>query len=909
MMRNFTLLIVLFISFFTLQAQDILMQNGTFNQCSGTLYDSGGSASNYGNNENFVLTLCPDAADQFISLNFTQFGTQAVNDVLTIYDGDDTTAPIIGTYSGGGAANNPGTVSASTTSATGCLTLEFVSDATGPTVGWAAEISCLETCQTITPSIDSTTPAANGAGIVEVPVGTNVVFNGSATFSDDPTGATYNWNFGDGNADAGEVVNHTFNTVGTFTTTLTVTDPNPTGCSEQVTITVVVLSPLVTINSAAYPESSFGPEQLISDVLVSGGCSGVDNFTFQVSGGTGDLTTKSYGYFRQGGAVNFPFEEGVILTTGQAFGGGNTTAVPANPNPSNNNGQPGDADLEAALGQTNTNDATFIKFNFVPTANSISFRFLMASEEYDGNTECSFADSFAFLLREVGTTAYTNLAVLPDGTPVSVTNINNSGNCTANPAFFEGYNLPDTNYGGRTVVLTAMSNVTPNTTYEIKLVVADQGDSIWDSAIFLEAGSFNLGGDLGDDVTIAAGTSVCEGDTVSLNTGTDASVAHVWYFEGVEIPGETGPTLDVTQQGNYSVDVVFAASCVANDSIFVEFIPGAQVDTVNNLVECNNGSGPVIFDLTENTAPALGAQDPAVYAVSYHNTALDATNGTNAIADPANYTGTDGEIIHIRVENAATMMCPATDSFELQFLNVSLNPAPDMEVCDDISNDGTETFDLQSQTAAILGTQAAADYTVTYHLDFANADAGTAALPNMYDNTTSPEPIFVRIESVTDPDCYIASATTVFNLIVNPRAVATQPMDMVVCDDTSGDGVEVFDLTTQEPAILGGQNPANYTVSYYENAADGDTPTPMNAIPNPTTYTNTGSPQTIFVRVDDNTNPTCYGFTSFDLIVNPLPVIPVLPAYEICDNDDDGDATNGIAEFDLSTIDASAING
>ena len=92
--------------------------------------------------------------------------------------------------------------------------------------------------------------------------------------------------------------------------------------------------------------------------------------------------------------------------------------------------------------------------------------------------ECYFADSFAFLLREVGTPIYTNLAVLPDGiTPVSVTNINHATlipdepmdplappdelTCDSNIGFFQGYNVGHTNYGGRTVALTASSAVTP----------------------------------------------------------------------------------------------------------------------------------------------------------------------------------------------------------------------------------------------------------------------------------------------------------------------------------------------------------------------------------------------------------------------------------------------------------------
>uniref|UniRef100_UPI002617E372 choice-of-anchor L domain-containing protein n=1 Tax=uncultured Lacinutrix sp. TaxID=574032 RepID=UPI002617E372 len=875
-MKNITLIIILFFISLTVTAQDILMQNGTFNQCSGTLYDSGGSASNYSSDENFVLTLCPDGPDQFIQIAFTFFSTQQNLDVLTIYDGDDTTAPVLGTFSGGGAANNPGTISASTTSATGCITLEFTSDATGNTIGWAADISCLQSCQTITPTIDTTVPAAT-AGVIQIPAGGSIDFTGSAVFSDDGTGATYSWIPGDGTAAVnGQTATVTYNNIGTFTTTLSVTDTNPTGCTETTTITVEVLSPLVIINNTTDAESTYDIQQLISDVLVSGGCSAVDNFSFQVNGAAADTNTKSYGYFRRGGAVGFPFNEGVILSTGRASGGGNTTAVPANPNPSFNNGQPGDADLEAALGQTNTNDATFVKFNFVPTADSISFRFVMASEEYDGNTECNFADSFAFLLREVGTVPYTNLAVLPDGvTPVSVTNINGSAVCNANPGFFAGYNLPDTNYGGRTVVLTATANVLANTTYEIKLVVADQGDSIWDSAIFLEAGSFNLGGDLGDDITIAAGTAQCEGEIVTLDTQTDPTVPHVWYLDGAVIPGETSSTVDVTQSGTYSVDVVFAASCTASDSVVIEFFPGIVTATPDNLFLCNPGTPPYVFDLTQNDAVVTAADaNPSDLVVTYYETQMDADNETSPIPNPNAYSSSavigTPQTIFIRVEYLASD-CYETESFTLNITSQPvINPVLDMELCDDASNDDTEPFDLESQSATILGGQIATDYTVTYHLTLAEATAGTGALVSLYNNIANPQPIFVRVELNSDASCVNVTTNPLgeFNLIVNERddaSFTTTP----TCDGGTINSVVVpggtyafnplpTDTAVIDPvtgAVTNGTSGSTYTIEYTTNGV----------------CPSTGTETVTVITADDSTFtmlPTCDGGT-VDTVVTP----------------------------------------
>ncbi|RLJ65743.1 PKD domain-containing protein, partial [Lacinutrix venerupis] len=865
-MKNFTLILVLLFSSSALFAQDLLMQNGTFNQCSGTLYDSGGASSNYSNDENFVLTLCPDGPDQFIELDFTFFGTQIGIDELTIYDGDDTTAAVIGVFSGAGAANNPQTITASPTSPTGCLTLAFTSDGGGNTTGWAADISCLQACQIITPTIDNTNPVANGAGVIQIPVGATVDFEGSAVFADDGTGATYSWNFGDGSIPVnGQVVTHEFNNIGTFTTTFTVTDTNPTGCSETATVTVEVLTPYIDVDVTTY-----NAQQLVEDVLIDSPCASVSNIIS--SSGVDFGTVDGIGSFTALPGA-FGFEAGIILSSGSAI----EAEGPEDGNQSaGGGGWPGDADLEAEIGGTNTNNASYLQFDFVPIASSISFDFIFASEEY-GTFQCSYTDAFAFLLTDQVTGVTTNLALVPGTTDVvtvfSVRDNMWNGSCpSSNPQFFDSYygaggepgaNSP-INFLGYTVPMTAFSNVIPNNPYTIKLVIADALDTAYDAAVFLGAGSFSLGGDLGDDITISAGTAECQGTSVQLDTDLPTAI-HTWYLDGNVIPGETGSILNATQEGNYSVDIVFSATCQTSDSIFVEFIPGPTIQAVSDITECDNG-GTVLFDLTSNETSAIGTQDPTTITTTFHNSLADAEADINPIANPAAYAGTDGETVYIRIDDTQSGLCYDTEEFLLEYLNIVLNPTLNMEVCDDITNDGVESFDLTTQDASILGTQAAADFNVTYHLDFANADAGTNALTSPYTNTSSPQPIYVRIESVQDSACYIASPTEVFNLIVNPNANATAPADIVVCDDPTNDGVEVFDLTALESDILNGQDPANFTVSFYELQTDVATST--NPITNPATYTNMPSPQTIYVRVDDNANPTCYGETSFTITVN-----------------------------------------
>jgi len=111
------------------------MTSGTLNVCTGTWYDPGGAAANYGNGINITQTLCSGTVGSCLILTFTSFNTQAGNDLLTIYDGNSTADPLIGTFSG---TSIPGVI----ISSTGCLTINFTSDAATNRAGWAANISC-----------------------------------------------------------------------------------------------------------------------------------------------------------------------------------------------------------------------------------------------------------------------------------------------------------------------------------------------------------------------------------------------------------------------------------------------------------------------------------------------------------------------------------------------------------------------------------------------------------------------------------------------------------------------------------------------------------------------------------------------------------------------------------------------
>ena len=116
------------------QIYNISTNNGqTISTCSGTFYDSGG-AGLYGNNENFTVTFCSSASNS-IQLIFTTFVT-GPGDILSIYDGPNTSSPLLGAYS---ASTTPNTVYSSGT----CLTFKFISNGAINASGWVANISCI----------------------------------------------------------------------------------------------------------------------------------------------------------------------------------------------------------------------------------------------------------------------------------------------------------------------------------------------------------------------------------------------------------------------------------------------------------------------------------------------------------------------------------------------------------------------------------------------------------------------------------------------------------------------------------------------------------------------------------------------------------------------------------------------
>ncbi|KMQ60910.1 gliding motility protein [Chryseobacterium sp. BLS98] len=420
----------------------------------------------------------------------------------------------------------------------------------------------------------------------------------------------------------------------------------------------------IDVNAPGYTESSYSITQLVKDVLISSGTNtcvtpAVSNVKITPNHAVSDAD-RSWGYFHKG-TTNFPFKDGIVLSTGKARRAGNGPEG----NLSDNNGGGTDSDLAQAIGSTGTlTDAVLLEFDFVPTTSQIKFNYILASEEYSGSFPCQYADAFAILLRPTSGGPYQNMAILPGGAgPVSITNIHplisGGGGCPAvNEQFFGGYNTGnvETNFEGRTIPLTATATVMAGQQYHFKMVVADYSpgsyeDHGWDSAVFLEGGSFNIGVELLDPsgATLPSDINVCDNEPQLITASvSDPNLLYQWYLNGAPITGATTNTITAVQPGTYTIEVSVPGNpCPGKATIQIHggTTPQAQDAT---LLLC---STPDIttFDLTD-AMPSISPTPGAVFKFYVNQADAVAQNG-NYIQNILNYNGTDGQILYVVVSN------------------------------------------------------------------------------------------------------------------------------------------------------------------------------------------------------------------------------------------------------------------
>ena len=512
-------------------------------------------------------------------------------------------------------------------------------------------------------------------------------------------------------------------------------------------VSLTALSQNVQVSSSAYT-----PQELIENVLINSSC--VENLVVtNVVGGDFNSTDKSYGYFDANGS-SFPLERGIVLSTGKLDNVGGPNDSLSDDNASN---WGGDSDLETILNESNTLNATILEFNFSASANQISFNYVFASEEYQesNSSTCQYSDLFGFLIRKENGGNYTNIALVPTTeTPVKVTTVHSgvAGECPPiNEAYFGSWNSNSApiNFNGQTAVLTATANIIPNEIYHVKLVIADEQNYRYDSAVFLEASSFKLGTDLGIDRLVATNNPLCGDETITLNAIQNNATSYQWFKDGNPLSLSAATIFEVESDGIYRVEVLLDNGCISYGSIQIEYsaLPIA-VDT--SLVQCDADGlfdGLTVFNLTEINESLINNIPNRV--TKFYTSLASAQNSIDQIDGTAFSNTSNPQLVYVQLIDTNT------NCFDISELTLSVSTTTGndatLESCDsDGAEDGFYNFNLRDADTSVLSGLPAI-FTLSYYLTYQEALLEVNPLPANYTNTTPyNQTIFARIENGND---------------------------------------------------------------------------------------------------------------------------------------------------------------
>lgn len=699
----------------------------------------------------------------------------------------------------------------------------------------------------------------------------------------------------------------------------------------------------IIVNGTGMPETNYGAEQLLTDVLLDGGlCSSTSNFQLKDNPSEAfPSLDRSWGYFEKANS-NFPFERGIILTTGFAI-----NAEGPNDDIQSDGDYDWTGDAEATyLANAGTNNATVFEFDFVPQGNEISFNYIFASEEYpEFSCNSSYNDVFAFIISGPGISNDPglngkNIALLPNGQPVTINNVNDQG--CGDDTYYVAGPFNDIEHGGRTTPLTAYSAVQPGQTYHIRLLIADAGDTSYDSAVFLEAGSFNLGSTIvdGNGIDIGDNLMVCGQDEYTLNVNVDdPEVQLQWYFNDDPIPGATSNTLIIDESGLYRIEVT-SGDCSATDEVDVSFGDLQTNGTEFTIEEVDEGGdGVENFNLTEIESDVMNDTTGIIFV--YYHSYDDAVNQQNPITTPTNYPSGNATI-YLRIQNQegcyeiievhlvlaidcipAAPMC-ANEDFGTNIPSVvggeTAPPGPDYDCLGSepnptwfyfrIDEPGNLVFDLNQYTEPDQGGEGN-DIDFIIWGPFEEVPCAYTDLTGdlVVDCSYSPfEVEEVNINGAQSGEYYVLLITNYsqdpgyFNLIFNTNQ-STGSFDCTILGnaeysecDNDGDGQVQFDLDAIADDLAEGDN--TLEITFYSTEEDATNDTNNNIISSPYTVNIADAPATVYAQIKD-ANGNIEEIVNVTLSIYAGVTGAQNVSYETCDVGNDGSEVVDLTSFNV----------
>lgn len=364
------------------------------------------------------------------------------------------------------------------------------------------------------------------------------------------------------------------------------------------TITAQIVKPRIVDPAQMNPHNSqqkgfvitpaAGEAEFITKKLF-GNC--VDVFNVSLLSGSAK-TANAIGVFNDN-TNTIGLDSGMLITSGDAM-------LAIGPNNSGSagidNGNPGDSLAGTLIPGFTTYDATVFEFDFIPLADTIlAFDFVFASEEYPEFVNSSFNDVFGFFISGPGYNGSENIAFIP-GTniPVSIDNVNAGLNSQYYVDNTTGITLQ---YDGFTTPIQIVAPVIPLQQYHFKVVIADAGDGIFDSGVFIQAGSF-----AGVSVPPSSGFSyVVDNNTVSFINESVGANTYLWNFGDGATSTEQNPVHTYSSKTIYNATLTASNYCFSTDNQQAIAITSTGIKPIQSVeFTINNTGKDGYFSYTSN---------------------------------------------------------------------------------------------------------------------------------------------------------------------------------------------------------------------------------------------------------------------------------------------------------------------
>ncbi len=542
---------------------------------------------------------------------------------------------------------------------------------------------------------------------------------------------------------------------------------------------------------------------MLAELLVGGGVT--------ISNVNVTCPTGAYGEF-DGSNSNLGLPQGIMLTTGAI----NLAVGPNNlGNAGQDNFSPSTGYLTQLAGLP-TFDACVFEFDVLPKGDTLRFPYVFGSEEYMEFVNIGFNDVFAFTIDGPnpagGNYINQNIALIPGtATPVTIDNVNNfvNGGYYFDNEFPPGQSIQ---YDGFTVNLVAEIPVIPCQSYHLRLQIADAGDGIYDSGVFIEklsspSVSLDYDTELGfrhaiegcNDIILQFSQNFTSQDTTRIaiqlagtaTSGTDYSPLP----SEIQIPPDsTTTTINVTvftDTLNEGVETLilrhFNNPCDSTlyDSIFIQIFDEVSVTVSNDTTVC------------AGTSVQLGVSGAVSYQWAPAGT-LDSTNIQYPVASPLTTT--------TYMVRGIVGICPP----DTEYVTLTVLPQP-------IVDAGTDTTICMGNPITLPA--------------------------NSSDTIISWTPgNFLDDDSILNPTANI-SATTVFNLNVSNGVCSTTDQITITVEDT----FSIFAVPSPDtlvcagdPVLVAAQGAWTYDWSPANVLTSTNTPITTANVANTTTLTVVG---------------------------------------------------------------------